>query len=392
MPNAGIYAHIPFCRAKCAYCDFVSFPGMEALYDSYVEALCLEAAQRAPYWTGTRFDTLFVGGGTPTVLPVRAVEALLAACRQRLDLENTAEISIEANPGTVDGDALRALRRAGINRLSLGVQSLDDGELTLLGRIHSRAEALAALALAREAGFGNVNLDLMLGLPGQRLSHWRRTLEEVAALGPEHLSIYILSLEGGTALSARVSCGALPEPDEDEVAAMYELTERLLAQAGYAHYEISNWARRSPGDAGGELPALACRHNLKYWRNEAYLGLGAAAHGYDGAVRYANIGDPAAYIARVRGGKEATATRETLDDAQRMGETMMLGLRLTLGVERQRFQERFGRCLDEVYAQQIEELAREGLLEADARGVRLTARGRLLGNRVFAAFLPNGGA
>jgi len=388
MPLAGLYLHIPFCRAKCAYCDFPSFPGLDRLYDAYVQAVCRETAQRAPQWAALRFDSLFIGGGTPTVLTAQAIEMLLEACRRHLGIAPSAEISIEANPGTVDLDLLRALRHCGVNRLSLGVQSLDDGELALLGRVHRRAEALAAYAQAREAGFENVNLDLMLGLPGQRLAGWRRTLEEAITLGPEHLSLYILSLEEGTPLCARVALGALPEPSEGVAAAMYELAERLLAQAGYRHYEISNWARRRPDDNANGLPTLACRHNLKYWRNEPYLGLGAAAHSYDGVARTANILDPAAYIAHMERGEEAVAAREALDDAQRMGETMMLGLRLIQGVEWRRFRERFGLGLEDVYARQIAELTDEGLLESDAQGVRLTARGRLLGNRVFAAFLP----
>lgn len=388
MPLAGLYLHIPFCRAKCAYCDFPSFPGLESRYDAYVQALCREAAQRAPQWAEMRFDSLYIGGGTPTVLAAEAIEKLLVACRQYLDLARDAEISIEANPGTVDPDLLSALHHLGVNRLSLGVQSLDDGELALLGRIHRRAEALAAYAQAREAGFENINLDLMLGLPNQRLGGWRRTLEEAIALEPEHLSLYILSLEEGTPLCARVASGALSEPNENAAADMYELAERLLARADYQHYELSNWARRSSDDHANGLPALACRHNLKYWRNEPYLGLGAAAHSYDGVVRTANIVDPAACIAHIERDEEVVAAREAPDDAQRMGETMMLGLRLIQGVEWRRFRERFGLGLEDVYARQIAELTDEGLLESDAQGVRLTARGRLLGNRVFAAFLP----
>lgn len=385
--KAGIYIHIPFCRAKCAYCDFNSFAGLEHLYSAYSEALCLEVERRASQWTHNLFDTLFVGGGTPTVLPASAVEAVLSACQRYLTLFDGAEISIEANPGTVDLGLLRALRRLGFNRLSLGVQSLDDGELALLGRIHRRAETLAAYEWAREAGFENISIDLMLGLPGQRLSRWRQTLEEAIALGPEHLSLYILSLEKGTPLHTHVSSGALPTPDEDEAAAMYELAEELLAQAEYGHYEISNWARLSPSDAISGIPTLASRHNLKYWRHEPYLGLGAGAHSYDGVTRFANMGDPAAYIGQLRQGETPLAEIETLNGAQHMGEAMMLSLRLVSGIEHRIFEERFGLRLEQVYAQQIDALTHEGLLEADLQGVRLTARGRLLGNRVFAAFL-----
>ena len=388
MAMAGLYVHIPFCLAKCAYCDFVSFAGLEPLYGAYVEALSLEIALVAPRWAGFSFDTLFIGGGTPTVLPTASLEAIMAACREGLHFAEDAEITVEANPGTVTPANLSALRKAGVTRLSLGVQSLRDPDLALLGRLHDRKTALEAFYWAREAGFENINLDFIFGLPGQTVSQWQKVLEEALRLRPEHLSLYALTLEEGTPLEARIRRGDLPVPNEEASAAMYELAESLLEGAGYAHYEISNWARRSPKDPPHGPPTLACRHNLKYWRNEPYLGLGAAAHSYDGAARYANVSDPAAYIARMRQGQEAVAEREAPTLAQKMGETMMLGLRLIEGISHQDFEVRFGVRLDAVYGREIGELAQEGLLEVDERGIRLTPRGRLLGNRVFAAFLP----
>lgn len=388
MMPAGIYVHIPFCRAKCAYCDFVSFAGLESLYEAYVEALCTEASRVAPRWAHFAFDTLFIGGGTPTVLTVSSLEAIITACRASLHLAEEAEITVEANPGTVSFSSLCDLRRAGVNRLSLGVQSLRDSDLALLGRLHDRQAAIEAYFLAREAGFENINLDFIFGLPGQTVPQWHTMLAEALALRPEHLSLYALTVEEGTPLEKRIRQGEVPAPDEEASAEMYELAEAVLAEAGYAHYEISNWARRTPGDPPQGLPALACRHNLKYWRNEPYLGLGAAAHSYDGAARYANVSDPAAYIARMRQGQEALAEREVLTREQMMGETMMLGLRLIGGVDFAAFEARFGVPMKRIYAREIEELEREGLLEMDERGIRLTPRGRLLGNRVFAAFLP----
>ncbi len=388
MVPAGLYVHIPFCLAKCAYCDFVSFAGLEPLYEAYVEALLREAALVAPRWAEFSFDTLFIGGGTPTVLPVAWLEAVITACREVLHLAEGAEITVEANPGTVDFPSLRALREAGVTRLSLGIQSLRDADLALLGRLHNCQTAREAYTLARQAGFENINLDFIFGLPGQTVPQWQGVLEEALSLRPEHLSLYALTLEEGTPLEARIRRGDLPAPDEEASAAMYELAEALLGRSGYAHYEISNWARRTPADPPYGPPALACRHNLKYWRNEPYLGLGAAAHSYDGTARYANVSDPAAYIARIGQGQEAVAEREVLTPAQAMGETMMLGLRLIEGVEYAAFEARFGVPMRAVYAREMEELIQEGLLEADECGVRLTPRGRLLGNRVFAAFLP----
>lgn len=391
MEAAGVYVHIPFCRAKCVYCDFCSFAGAEALQAPYVAALLAELRAAAPRWRAVPFDTAFLGGGTPTILPADSLVAIVAACRRRLALPADAEITVEANPGTVDLAGLRALRAGGANRLSLGVQSLDGAELALLGRIHSAEEAAAAVELARRAGFRNISLDLMYGLPRQTLGVWRRTLEGALALGPEHLSLYALTVEEGTPLAAAIARGALPPPDDDAAADMYEVAERTLAAAGYAHYEISNWARRSPDDPAESdgPPRLACRHNLKYWHNARYLGLGLAAASYDGLARYRNIEDPREYIRRLAAGESPEADREEVDPPTRIGETMMLGLRLTAGVGREEFRARYGRGLEEVYGPVIARLVDDGLLESDARGIRLTSRGRLLGNRVFAEFLPS---
>jgi oxygen-independent coproporphyrinogen-3 oxidase len=392
MKRTGLYVHVPFCVHKCSYCDFVSYSGREALYARYVAAVLAELAQRLPTWTDAsahpwRLDTLFVGGGTPTVLPSDALCRLIAAIRPHLTAD--AEITMEANPGTVDAASLDALRQAGVNRLSLGVQSLDSALLRLLGRVHSAAEAVAAWHAARAVGFENINLDLMYGLPQQTLAKWRATLEGALALQPEHLSLYVLSLEEGTPLAARVAAGACPSPDEALAADMYELASTLLERAGYVHYEISNWARRSPGDGPGReaLPRLACRHNLGYWRNEPYLGLGVAAHSYNGRERTANTADPDDYLARSANGQSATVSREATTRDLELAETMMLGLRLMVGVTWEAFATRFGADLRALYGSEIERLCDEGLLEADARGICLTQRGYLLGNRVFGAFL-----
>ncbi len=390
MPHAGVYVHVPFCRSKCAYCDFCSYPGLEALYAPYLRALHAELGAAAQRWHGVPFDTAFFGGGTPTVLPAAALAGLVEDVRERLALPAGAEITLEANPGTVDRAYLAALRRAGVNRLSLGVQSIDADELALLGRIHTAQEAVDAIAAARLAGYDNLNLDLMFGLPRQTLASWRATLAHALDLAPEHLSLYALTLEEGTPLAESIARGDLPSPEDDLAADMYEFAEQALASAGYAHYEISNWASRAAGEPiDQQPPLLACRHNLKYWRNEPYLGLGVASTSYDGAARTTNVTDPRDYIRRIAEGSSPVATRDAPDAATRLGETMMLGLRLVEGVRREDFLRRAGRSLDDVYGPVIARLTEDGLLAADADGIRLTARGRLLGNRVFAEFLPD---
>jgi oxygen-independent coproporphyrinogen-3 oxidase len=328
-----------------------------------------------------RVATLYVGGGTPTVLPISYVESILGAACRTFAVDADAEISLEANPGTVDADKLGNFLALGVNRLSLGIQSFDDRELRLLGRIHSAAEATTVFRAARQVGWRNVNLDLLYGLPLQPLAAWRSSLEQAIDLQPDHLSLYALTVEAGTPLAAAIDCGELPAPDPDLAADMYELAQDALAAAGYVHYEISNWARG---------PEFCCRHNLTYWRNEPYLGLGAGAHSWLGGRRWSNTSVPAAYAAQVLRGEHPLASQETIDRDLEIGETMMLGLRLLdEGVPFERFRRRFGIDLERRFAGELADLARLGLIETDTQRVRLTARGRLLGNQVFLRFLPD---
>ncbi len=398
----GLYVHIPFCRAKCRYCDFNSYAGVESLVPSYVDALLAEMLRWRPLVADFTVTTVFIGGGTPSILPPAEVKRVLGTVRDsfRPDgraparLAPDAEVSLEANPGTVDVAYLKGLRRLGVNRLSLGVQSLRDDDLRLLGRIHTAAEAREAYQAARRAGFDNVNIDLIYGLPWQTLRDWRRTLKEAIALRPDHLSLYALTLEEGTPLAADVSSGRVPQPDPDLAADMYREAEAALAAADYQHYEISNWA----------LPGRRCRHNLTYWRNEPYLGLGTGAHSSFGGFRFANTRAPREYI---RGVEESAArepaadgiasflaslahieTSEETSRASAMAETVILGLRLVDGLPFEGFRRRFGLELTAAYGPQVEELEGFGLLErADGR-LRLTPRGRLLGNEAFQRFLP----
>jgi len=374
----AVYAHIPFCAAKCNYCSFNSYAGLEALHHEYVQALCTEVA-RSPRSRGAfSAGSIYVGGGTPTVLEVGLLGRVLQTCTRCYPLLPGAEITVEANPGTVNPAYLSQLRSLGVNRLSLGVQSFAQPMLALLGRIHTGQQARDTFLLARDQAFDTINLDLIYGLPGQGLLQWLEDLSTAIELRPEHLSLYCLSLDEGTALARSVAAGDLPEPDADLAAAMYELAEARLEEAQYVHYEISNWA----------LPGHECRHNLSYWRNVPYLGFGAGAHSFDGQGRSWNVARPDEYIGRLDVGESPVTGRETIDRAREMSETLIMGLRLCNGVLFVEFEERFGLPLREVYGSQIGDLVQLGLLDVDAHGVRLTNRGRLLGNEVFERFLP----
>lgn len=392
----SLYLHIPFCRHRCAYCDFNTYAGLEHLAPDYVSALCTElewVAARAP--NRLPVHTVFFGGGTPSLLPAAFVERLLAVIDRNYILADGAEITLEANPGTLSAQQLQQLRRLGLNRLSLGMQSAQPEELRLLEREHGYTEVLQAVSWARQAGFDNLNLDLILGLPEQRLETWQRTLELALRLQPEHLSLYALSLEHGTPMRRWFERGLLPEPDPDAAADMYEYAARRLAQAGFQQYEISNWARQ---DSLGGL--LSCRHNLQYWRLQPYLGFGAGAHGYAQGVHTSNVLSPAVYIQRLQSAGAATSSfpRSPANSAaeqppleERMGEWMMMGLRLTVeGVALQTFEQRFGQALLAVYRRPVERLIGLGLLEWSGAGqerLRLSERGRLLGNQVFIEFV-----
>lgn len=286
MTPYSIYLHIPFCTHRCGYCDFNTYAGLESLMPAYTRALCAEielagqaAGELPPAGRSSPAHTIFFGGGTPSLLPSGQVERILDALERSFDLQPGCEISMEANPGTLSQEYLHDLRRIGVNRLSLGVQSAHPGELRLLERIHDYGDVTRSVSWARQAGFDNLNLDLIFGLPEQTLETWQRTLELALGLAPEHLSMYALTLEHGTPFGAWARRGLLSTPDPDLAADMYEWASDQLAQAGYQQYEISNWARC---DSAGNL--LACRHNLQYWRNLPYLGLGAGAHGYAAGV------------------------------------------------------------------------------------------------------------
>lgn len=379
MQSVGLYVHIPFCAKKCAYCDFNSYAGLESLFAPYVSALSGEMHALVASLGPLRVRTIYVGGGTPTVLPSVLLSDVLDACRANFDVAAGSEVTVETNPGTVDADYLTGLLVAGVNRVSLGVQSFDDDELRLLGRVHDADQARRAYHQARAVGFRSVNLDLIFGLPGQTVASWRATLQQALDLGPEHLSLYALTLEEHTPLARRIGRGELPALDDDLAAEMYELAEAELARRGYVHYEISNWAR----------PGFECQHNLIYWRNQPYLGLGAGAHSWFAGQRWANVCVPQTYVKEMTGGHPPVAEDEVIGTALEMAETAILGLRLVgEGVNLGAFRAQFGADFTAVYGREVRELVAIGLLEAMSDRVRLTRRGRLLGNQVFQHFLP----
>ncbi len=380
--SLAVYVHIPYCARKCAYCDFNSYDRFgEPQVERYIRALRREMAlaARRPEVTGRPVTSVFFGGGTPTVLNGEQLADLLTTLTSLFPLAPGAEVTSEANPGTVDEAKLAAMRQAGFNRLSLGAQARQDHLLERLGRIHRAPEVEESVRAARRSGFDNLNLDLMYGLPGQTLADWRDTLDWAVSLGPEHISAYSLIIEPGTPFGALHERGLLTLPGEDLEAAMDEMVLETLPKSGLEAYEVSNFARTGH----------RCRHNLVYWHNEEYLGLGPGAFGFLGGERSWNLRRPQDYeAALLEQDRLPVEDRERPDPATSMGETVMLGLRLTEGLELERFRRRFGRSLQEVYSEPLQRLVGLGLLERGPGHVRLTRRGRQVGNRVFAEFLP----
>jgi putative oxygen-independent coproporphyrinogen III oxidase len=320
--RAGLYIHIPFCLTRCGYCDFNTYAGLDHLQAGYVKALAREAGLWSVGWAASDFVSLFLGGGTPTTLPVAALGALLADLRSTFDFTGSAEITVEANPDTVDTRYLAAMLVAGVGRLSLGVQSFDPAVLVALERVHSPQSARIAFAAARRAGFTNVSIDLIYGANGETMESWERTIEEVVSLQPEHLSCYALTIEPATSLGRQVAAGLVPAPDPDLQADMYDLACAALHDAGYEHYEVSNWAR----------PGHRSIHNMGYWEGRPYLGLGAGAHSYRDGSRWWNVRPPQQYVAMVDRGEKPVGGSERLTEDERRLERLLLGLRVADGI------------------------------------------------------------
>ena len=366
-PVLGLYIHIPFCKAKCAYCDFYSLAHSEEKMDAYTAALLRHLEEVAPRAAGMQVDTVYFGGGTPSYLGTARLIRILQTVQRRYDVARDAEITLEANPDSAgDWRTLRTLRRAGFNRLSLGVQSTDDALLQRIGRIHTYEQVQQAVTAARRAKLTNLSLDLIYGLPGQTMEDWQRTLADAVALGPEHLSCYGLKLEEGTPLYERRK--ELTFPDEDQQADMYLYTVEFLKQCGYEQYEISNFAR----------PGFASRHNLKYWLLQEYAGFGPGAYSDFGNVRYGYARDLERYLK----GELVLQESETVDPDEREREYLMLRLRTVQGVDPREFEYRFRQRFAPL-AELLQQCAREGLAEQDEKGWHLTAKGFLVSNRII---------
>lgn len=364
-PDFGIYVHIPFCSARCPYCDFNTYVGMDDQAPAYLDALVAEAGVWADAHRFRRAGSLFVGGGTPTLGDPHVLARALRRITEILPLEPGAEITVEANPETVAVDRLGVLRAAGVNRVSIGAQSFVPRVLTALGRWHTVERTREAFAAARAAGFENVNLDLIFGAPGETLAEWRASLGEAVALEPEHVSCYSLTIEPGTAFGADVAAGRMRAPDDDAQAERYEAALDVLASSGYEHYEISNWAR----------PGRTCRHNLVYWTQGDYVGLGAGAHSHVEGVRSWNRKLPAAYAADPT---RARADEERLDLSARAEEWLQIRLRLVEGIDLAEASARLGRDLSAA----ARRLAEDGLVAETNGALVLTRRGLLLESEV----------
>jgi oxygen-independent coproporphyrinogen III oxidase len=387
-PNPfSLYVHIPFCTAKCTYCDFNSYAGQDSLMAPYAQAVDREAHLWSPHLAGRRVATVFFGGGTPSLLPLPEMQVIVEALQDCFDIAPDAEVSLEANPGTVDVAHLMGLRRLGFNRISFGVQSFHDEELRTLERIHDADEVEQAYAWARDAGFENVNLDLIYGLAGQTLEGWQVNLERALAIAPEHLSLYALTLEDGTPLTRDVNRGRSLGPDLDLQADMFEWSIERMKRSGYHHYEVSNWAQ----------PERECRHNLVYWRNGDWLGLGAGAHSHLLDQRFADAASPSRYIALSGesmpsdddplAAMRQIGMREPADQAREMSETAFLALRLREGLDIAAFESRFGVDFQRVFGDAARETQELGLTELSEGRLRLRDEAVLVGDEAFIRFL-----
>ncbi len=377
----GIYIHIPFCAHICPYCDFTTYAGKQHLIPRYVDALCLEIERSSAKVSGRMAATVFIGGGTPSLLDADQMTRILAACKNAFEIDAAAEVTVECNPNGLTADLLAGYRAAGVNRLSIGSQTLNRRGLRTLGRQHEAHDVLSALAASRTAGFSNVSVDLIFGWPGQTPDPWALDLESLLGhpQAPEHLSLYSLIVEPGTPFADAETRGILQIPDDDAAADLYEAAIGMLAAAGWIHYEVANWAR---------TPELYSRHNAIYWQYGDYIGLGAGAHGHISPQRTMNHLLPETYCGAIEQGGEAASRTELIDDQTQRGETMMLGLRLRQdGVNAESFQRRHGMSLREAFGDTIDDLQTIGMIVSTRDGIRLSDRGLMLANDVVARFL-----
>ncbi len=377
LKPAGIYIHIPFCRSRCSYCDFATGMYSSPSAERYVRALTREIKSSSET-SNSQVDTIYFGGGTPSLLTPEQLKILVNAVRDRFAVSADVEITMEMNPGTVTPETLAAFREAGVNRASFGAQTFDDGELARLGRSHTSADTRRTFDQLRAAGFDNVSFDLIAGLPGQTLEGWKRNLDESFAMHPEHLSFYLLEVHEGTPLAEHIKRGIQPRPHEDLATEMYEVMLDRASEAGYQHYEISNLS----------LPGFESRHNTKYWTGAPYYGFGCSAHSYDGCYRrWANERDLQGYIDLVENERSAVTSETLLSAAERQSEAVFLGLRMMNGLCLSEYRLLFGRDLRQENESDLARFREAGLIECDGDLLKLTRAGALMSNEVFAAFV-----
>jgi len=391
----GLYLHVPFCQTKCPYCDFNTYSGIENQISGYVVSLQDELRGWGTLLSKPPVKTIFLGGGTPSYIPTSDLVNVQKTIRSSFKVEPAAEITMECNPGDVTAENAERWLESGVNRMSMGVQSFDDRLLSLLGRRHTALEAKQAYRTLRAAGFRNQSIDLIYGLPYQSAEQWSHTLDEAIGLNPDHISLYSLQIEKGTPLAVDVAIGKTPIPDDDLAADMYEEAQRRLDENGFKQYEISNWSK----------PNLESKHNLIYWLNEPYLGVGPGAHSWIAGQRFANLKSPRRYVSVVGKnyelvGSDPVALMRTpsgpVEDvdittpAIDVSETMMMGMRLNQGVSHNRFEKRFGVGSDIVFPEEVKRLLNLGLVEVTNDTLRLSENGRLLGNEVFSEFIGDG--
>jgi oxygen-independent coproporphyrinogen-3 oxidase len=376
MTAAGLYIHIPFCSSRCSYCDFATGLYQSELADRYVRAVVEEI--RSSQKIESHVDTIYFGGGTPSLLAPSQLDRILFSLHEHFEMDESPEITIEINPGSVNSEKLHEFRSLGVNRASFGAQTFDDAELAKLGRSHTAADALKTFEELRAAGFVNVSFDLIAGLPGQTLAGWQRNIKIALELQPEHLSFYLLEVHSGTPLAEHIRRGIQPVPDDDLAGVMYEWMLERASEAGYEHYEISNLCR----------PGFQSRHNVKYWIGAPYYGFGCSAHSYDGHTRrWSNHRDVLKYVELVEAGVSPVVDEQQLSEIDVRAEAVFLGLRLMEGVDIRRYRESFGVDLRAEHGEDLDRFCKAGLVEFAGDQLRLTRTGALLSNEVFAAFV-----
>ncbi len=376
--NPGIYIHIPFCERKCIYCDFYSVSD-RSLQKIFVQSLLIELQRQSAVSKNEIFDTIYFGGGTPSLLSVNEIELIIDRIKTLYNISAEAEITIEVNPGTVDRSKLNEYKKTGINRLSIGIQSFNDDELRFLGRIHNARQARETIAESRSAGFKNISLDFISSLPQQTLTDWRNTLKEAAEYQPEHISVYTLIIEDGTPLHEKVLKKIVKPKRNDEEAAFFETTMNMLEQNGYLRYEISSFSK---------TPVYISRHNFKYWNHSAYLGFGPSAHSFWNKRRFKNVVSLTTYAKKINAGESAEIFSEIIDDKTLEFEYIFLGLRTFLGINLKDFNNRFKANFKERYGAIVKALTDEGFARLSESDFKLTSKGLMLSDEILPDFAP----